>query len=210
MLPFGVVQRKNAQCPRCGSLERHRLLWLYLQSRTNLFSAKHRLLHVAPEPVLQQHIQAHPDIDYVSADIDSPLASIKMDLTAIPHHAQSFDVILCSHVLEHIENDQQAMRELFRILKPGGWAILQVPLDPERETTFEDPSITSPEDRLRFFNQHDHVRIYGRDYKDRLEQAGFTVYAERYVQELGEKATTRYCLDKNETVYLCLKVATKC
>jgi SAM-dependent methyltransferase len=188
-------------------LERHRLIWLYLHNRTNLFSDQLKLLHVAPEPVLQQYLQSQSNLDYVGTDIESPLANIKMDLTSIPHQDGSFDAIICSHVLEHIQDDRAAMRELVRILTPGGWAILQVPIEPERATTFEDASITSPEERFRLFKQHDHVRIYGRDYKDRLEQAGFEVHVDGYVREMGQRRIRRYALNVDEDIYFCRKPA---
>jgi SAM-dependent methyltransferase len=174
-LPFGIKRRPNAQCPKCGSLERHRLLWLFVKSRTNLFSDNLKVLHFAPEYCLQRILRLMPNLDYVSADLDSPLATIKMDITNILFKDNSFDVILCSHVLEHIIDDYKAMRELFRVLKPGGWGILQTPIDSKRDKTFEDSRIVSPEERERFFGQSDHVRIYGRDYVDRLKEAGFEV-----------------------------------
>lgn len=199
------ILRKNARCPRCLSMERHRLLWLYLHNRTRIFSEQTHLLHVAPEPILQKRFRSSPNINYTTADLNSPLASVRIDLTMIPCRDESFDTILCSHVLEHIEDDRAAMRELYRVLRPGGWAILQVPLEAEREVTYEDFSITSPEGRFRHFNQSDHVRIYGRDYKDRLEAVSFIVTVDDYVKTLGQQKIQTYCLDPNEGIYLCTK-----
>ena len=204
-LPFGVVQRPNACCPNCQSLERHRLLWLYLQNRTNLFSDRLKVLHVAPEYVLNLALRARNNLDYVTADLNSRLAQVKMDITNIPYEAKSFDVILCNHVLEHVVDDQKAMGELFRVLKPGGWAILQSPIDTSLEKTFEDFCIVSPEEREKAFGQRDHVRIYGRDYKERLEKAGFRVNVDRYAEEVGEELRKKYGLPKDEAIYVCAK-----
>lgn len=208
-LPFGMRKntppRPNAQCPVCKSLERHRLIWLYFRNRTNLFSTAHKMLHVAPELLLMDKLCSCPNIDYLSADLDSSLAMVKMDITDIHYPDNSFDVIYCSHVLEHIPDDQKAMRELCRVLRPGGWAILQVPLWGPK--TIEDPSITTPEDRERVFYQFDHVRHYGHDgvYRQRLENAGFTVKVDPYIKELGEENSKRYGLMAGEDIYFCTK-----
>lgn len=195
--------RKNARCPGCGSLERHRLLWLYLINRTTVWSQKITLLHVAPERVLQRLFRGVPTIKYVSGDLDSPLAMLSMDLTSIPFRAAAFDVVLCNHVLEHVLDDRKAMRELLRVLKPGGWAILQVPIKCER--TFEDPTVTTPEERLKVFGQRDHVRIYGRDFEERLASAGFQVTVERYAGEFDQASVNRYGLMLDDDIYLCTK-----
>ncbi len=167
----GPNRRSNVMCPRCNSLERHRLLALYLESQTNFFQQQLKVLHFAPEYIFQKRFSVLPNLDYISADLQSQYAQLKMDITNIPYEDSSFDVILCCHVLEHVPEDKQAMRELFRVLRPGGWAILQVPIDSSLRVTFEDPEIVTPEDRKQYFGQSDHVRIYGRDYKDRLEEA---------------------------------------
>lgn len=149
---------------------------------------------------------AMSNLDYISADLESPLATVRMDITNILFDDNTFDVILCVHVLEHVMDDRKAMRELYRVLKPGGWAILQSPVDPDYEKTFEDPDIVSPEDRERFFGQKNHVRIYGRDYKDRLEEAGFTVKVDGYIRESGADLIERYGLEEHDTdIYLCTK-----
>ena len=180
-------------------------MWLYLKHKPNLFSDNLRLLHFAPEYILQKNFASFPNLDYVSADLDSPLAMVKADIMNIPYKDDSFDVILCSHVLEHVADDQKAMRELFRVLMPGGWAILQSPVDRQRNETFEDPNVTSPQDRLRFFGQSDHVRVYGRDYKDRLEKAGFSVKVDGYVRSLGADEINVHGLREDEVIYLCTK-----
>ena len=204
-LPFGVKPRPNALCPRCGSLERHRLLWLYLKDRTNFFRDSLKVLDIAPMGSFQQKCKDISNLDYISADISSPIAIIKMDITNINLPDNEFDCIICYHVLEHILDDEKAMRELFRVLKPGGWAILQSPVDHKRDKTFEDPNIVSPNQRERVFGQKDHVRIYGRDYKDRLEKAGFTVKPDNYSRELGNNIIKKYGLMKDETIYFCTK-----
>lgn len=204
-LTFGVKPRPNAQCPRYNSLERHRLIWLYLKNRTNFFSDNFKVLHFAPEYIFQKTFKSLPNLEYINVDLNSPLAMIKIDITNVPFKDNYFDVILCSHVLEHVMDDQLAMRELFRVLKPGGWAILQVPIDFKRDKTFEDPNIVSAEDRARIFGQKDHVRIYGRDYKDRLEKAGFTVKVDNYVRQLGTDVIKKYSLMKEQGIYFCIK-----
>lgn len=200
----GRKKLKNEQCPRCDSWRRHRAMWLYLQNRTNLFSEPLKVLHVAPEYIFQEKLKSRENLDYVSADLSSPLAMVEMDITNISYQENCFDAILCSHVLEHIEDDRKAIKELLRVLKPSGWAILQVPIDRKREQTFEDQSISSPQERERLFWQHDHVRLYGLDYKDRLEEAGFTVEVDSYLKQLEKDTVYKYGLTR-EDIYLCTK-----
>jgi SAM-dependent methyltransferase len=203
----GPVLRAKACCPRCGSLERHRLLWLYLQEKTDFFKRQLSVLHVAPESIFQEQFRKLPNLDYISADIASPLAMVKMDITDIQFPDNTFDVILCNHVLEHIPDDRRAMEEIFRVLKPGGWAILQVPIDMKRETTYEDPSITDPEERRRHFGQDDHVRWYGRDYEERLAATGFAVSVNNFASGLPTE-TVRSCgILPQEEIYHCGKPA---
>lgn len=201
----GTISRPNEQCPRCLSRKRHRLLWLYLKNKTNFFDEQLKVLHLAPEHCFYKRFSNQKNLDYLSADIQSPLAMVKMDITNIHYQESVFDVILCSHVLEHIPDDEKAMAELYRVLKPGGWAILQVPIDMNRQKTFEDPTIKSREDRQRFFGQSDHVRLYGLDYKHRLEQAGFKVKVDGYVRELGSEDIKKYSLMETQKIYFCLK-----
>ncbi|MBI4283997.1 MAG: methyltransferase domain-containing protein [Chloroflexi bacterium] len=208
-LPFGINPRLNAQCPRCGSLERHRLLWLYLRDRTNFFKDKLKVLDIAPVPYLAQRFKALPNLNYVDADMVSPSVAIRLDITAMPLLDNQFDGIICYHVLEHVPDDRKAMRELFRVLKPGGWAILQSPVEETRQKTFEDPSVTAAEDRARVFGQWDHVRIYGLDYKNRLQNTGFTVTVDDYIKQLPDELVKQYGLEENENVYLCIKPDSK-
>jgi hypothetical protein len=203
--------RPYAKCPRCNSLERHRLLRLYIAERTDLPTGEYSVLHFAPEQELQDYLRSRPGLRHRSVDLDSPLADDQADIQALPYEDASFDVVICLHVLEHIPDDALAMRELLRVLKPGGRAIIMCPIDDGRETTLEDPAVTSPEDRARVFGQFDHVRLYGRDFGDRLAAAGFDVRLDRFIDELSPERVARYGLRREqelfstEDVYLCTK-----
>ncbi len=179
---IGGGYRPHAQCPNCGSIDRERLVHLYLKHKTNIFTPPSgltaepiKLLHMAPEAKLEQELRKYSHIDYLSADLYMARAMVKMDITAMTWADNSFDVIICNHVLEHIPDDRLAMSELYRVLKPKGWAILQVPISYAIASTYEDEQITSPEQREQVFGQSDHVRIYGQDYGDRLASVGFKV-----------------------------------
>lgn len=201
----GAVKRPNRKCPGCGSLERHRAVWLYVKSRTNLLSADLRLLHFAPMPALHSILGSMPNLHYITADLNSPRAALKMDITDILFRDDVFDAVLCIHVLEHVEDDRRAMREVFRVLKPGGWAILHSPVDPARDRTLEEPGIVTAEERERLYGQKDHVRAYGCDYKDRLEEAGFRVTLDDYVRTLGPEVIARHRLGRELGLYFCVK-----
>lgn len=192
-------------CPRCGSLGRQRVDWLYLSERTDLLRARVRLLHVAPERCFGHRLQALPNIAYLSADYDSATAMEQMDITSIRYPDESFDVIICNHVLEHVSDDLRAMSEIRRVLRPGGWAMLQVPIDHDREETFEDPTITDPKERRRIFGQYDHARVFGRDYERRLASQGFEVTANEFVKELPAQTVNELQLDLDETIYIATK-----
>lgn len=172
-LPYN--DRECAMCPGCGSLERHRHAWLFISRMTDLGARPQRLLHIAPEEQLGALLRAVPDLEYVTGDLLRDDVDLKLDVTALDLSDDSFDAVLCMHVLEHVTDDALAMRELKRILKPGGWAILDAPVDFSRADTFEDWSVTRPRDRERVFGQFDHVRIYGRNFPNLLEAAGWTV-----------------------------------
>jgi SAM-dependent methyltransferase len=205
-LPYGRVSRPNALCPNCLALERHRLLWLYLKERTGFFQEELRFLHVAPEICFIDRFEKLPNLDYVTGDIESPLAKVKMDIHQIPFEDNSFDCTMCNHVMEHVEDDIKAMQELHRILKPGGWAIIQIPFfEPIRDTTYENAEITAPSEREKHFGQSDHVRMYGKDYPERLRQAGFEVHEDTYVQEFPNDLVKKYALPLNEVIYFCKK-----
>lgn len=187
------------------SLERHRLLWLYLKEKTSFFSENLKLLHVAPEYCFIKRFKSLKNLEYTTADLNSPWADVKMDIQDIPFSDNSFDVIMCNHVLEHVDDDKKAISEFFRVMKPGGWGIFQVPIDSTKEKTFEDKSITDPKQREKLFWQSDHVRLYGRDYGAVLASSGFNVTEEDYVMKLDKTLVTRYALPENEIIYLCNK-----
>jgi len=205
-LPYGYVrQRNHALSPGSLSLERHRLLWLYLERETDFFKKSLKVLHVAPEQAFYKSFKKLDNIDYTTTDLHSPLANVKADICDLPFKENQFDVILCNHVLEHIPNDKKAMQELFRVLKPGGWAILQVPLDSKRLKTFQDDTITDPKERMRVFGQYDHVRLYGMDYFEKLEKSGFSTQAIIYAEELTSEEITRFGVVSHEIIPVCFK-----
>jgi hypothetical protein len=177
-LPYGAVRRENAMCPRCGALERHRFVWLYLTRRSGLFAGGPKtLLHLAPEPCLERRLRRQLGEGYLSADLSNPRAMVKADIMALPFADGRFDVVYCSHVLEHVADDRLALREIRRVLGAGGWALILVPVHPG--PTLEDAGVTDPRERLRRFGQEDHLRRYGEDFPGRLCQAGFAVTAVR-------------------------------
>lgn len=205
-LPYGYgQQRENVLSPSTLSLERHRLLWLYLMQETDFFNKPLKVLHFAPEQAFYKRFRKQKNLDYTTTDLNSPLADIKADICDLPFEDESFDFILCNHVLEHIAQDTKAMQELFRILKPGGTAILQIPQDLDREKTFEDNSITDPSERARIFGQYDHVRVYGRDYFQKLRSIGFQVEQVDYTASLPDKAIHQYRLAPGEIIPVCYK-----
>lgn len=205
-LPYGYESpRENVLSPSTLSLERHRLLWLYLKNETEFFNAPLKLLHFAPEQAFYNRFKKLDNLEYTTTDLNSPLADVKADICNLPFSDNSFDVILCNHVLEHIPNDTKAMQELYRILKPGGWGIFQIPQDLKREKTFEDDTIIDKKERARIFGQYDHVRIYGRDYFDKLRSIGFTVEEVDYTNTLPKEDVEKYRLAKGEIIPLVRK-----
>ena len=207
-LPYGYENpRENVLSPSTLSLERHRLLWLYLQSETNFFSAPLKVLHFAPEQPFYRRFRRLKNLDYTTTDLNSPLADVKADICNLPFNDNQYDFILCNHVLEHIPDDTKAMQELYRVLKPNGVAILQIPQDLSREHTFEDDTITDPKERAKIFGQYDHVRIYGRDYFNKLRSIGFNVIKADYTKELSAEEIDKYRLAKGEIIPVCQKPA---
>jgi predicted SAM-dependent methyltransferase len=205
-LPYGYEnQRDNVLSPSTLSLERHRLLWLYLKNETDFFMAPKKVLHFAPEQAFYKRFRKQKNLDYTTTDLNSPLADVKADICNLPFKDEEFDVILCNHVLEHIPDDTKAMQELYRILKKGGMVILQIPQDLSRETTFEDNSIIDRKERAKIFGQYDHVRIYGRDYFDKLRSVGFTVVEEDYTKKITPELVEKYRLAPGEIIPICFK-----
>lgn len=202
----GPNGRPNARCPECDSLERHRLIWLYLkESGIVLSSKKLKILHFAPEKCLSLNLKKIFGINYTSCDINPGVADVTADITMLPFPSDFFDFVICIHVLEHIVDDRKAVKEIFRVLKEGGSALIQSPMDIKREKTLEDFKIISPEGRKKLFGQEDHVRIYGKDYKERLEESGFAVDAVDFVAEKGSAYIKEYRLTPEELIYLCHK-----
>ena len=198
-------QRENVLSPSTLSLERHRLLWLYLQRKTDFFTASAKLLHFAPEQAFYKRFKKLKNLSYTTTDLNSPLADVKADICNLPFKDHSYDIIFCNHVLEHIPNDQKAMQELYRVLKPGGWAILQIPQDLQRAVTFQDDTITDPKERAKIFGQYDHVRVYGKDYFDKLRAIGFKVEEVHLASELSPEEVSRFCLNPAEILPVCYK-----
>ncbi len=196
---------ENLICPRCNSHSRHRTILLYLQRETKIFSSQGKMLHFAPEPFFIPIFKSQHNIDYVTGDLNPVFADNKIDITNISFSNNFFDFILCLHVLEHIVDDEKAMRELFRVLKPGSFALIQVPIDLAKSVTFEDTSITTEADRLNFFGQVDHVRICGTDYYKRLEQVGFSVETCNYSDVFSNDDKRKFGLTSREDFYICRK-----
>ena len=206
-LPYGYNNiRDNALSPGSLSLERHRLLWLYLQNETQIFKKKFKVLHVAPEQAFYKKFIKLNNLDYVTFDMNSPIAKIKGDICNLPFSENQFDFILCNHVLEHVNDDIAAMLELFRVLKKNGVAILQVPIDLTKNKTYEDSTITDKKERMKAFGQYDHVRIYGKDYFERLEKSGFKVEKNFYSKNFSDKEIYKYGINKNEIIPICRKL----
>lgn len=202
-LPYGRLRpRANALCPGCLSLERHRLIWLFLQNESTFFSDKVTILHIAPEACFIKKFEKIHGNRYITADLESPLAKIRMDIHSIPFSESSFNFVLCNHVLEHVADDKKAMSEIYRVLKPGGTAILQVPFfSPVPEVTFEDPSISDPRSRELAYGQDDHVRKYGRDFASRIASVGFEPIESRFAGTLSPADCQRYGLVREEVLY---------
>ena len=205
-LPYGYgKQRPNVLSPGTLSLERHRLMWLYLKEQTDFFTKPMKVLHMAPEQCFLKRFQKLDNLDYTTADLYSPIVDVKADILQLPFEDNCFDLVFCNHVLEHIEDDARAMAELYRVMKPGGMGIFQVPQDLGRPTTYEDPGITAPEERAMHFGQYDHVRVYGMDYFDRLRKAGFEVREIEYAKRLPGELVDKFRLAKGEILPVCFK-----
>lgn len=205
-LPYGYGSpRENVLSPSTLSLERHRLLWLWLKRETDFFTTSSTVLHFAPEQAFYKRFRKMGNLNYITTDLNSPLADVKADICNLPFESDTYDVIFCNHVLEHIPDDLKAMQELYRVLKPDGMAILQIPQDLSRAETFEDNTITDRDERAKIFGQYDHVRVYGRDYFDKLRAVGFKVYEVDYTSQLSSLEVDRYRLAQGEILPVCWK-----
>lgn len=207
-LPYGYgIQRDNALSPSTLSLERHRLMWLFLKNHTDFFTSEKKIktLHIAPEQCFLEIFRKQKNLEYITSDLESPIADIKADICNLPFKENTFDVVFCNHVLEHIPDDTKAMRELYRVLKPEGMGIFQIPQDINREKTFEDDTITDRKERAKIFGQYDHVRIYGRDYFDKLRSVGFTVDEIDYPKKISSETRIRFGLMQHEILPVCYK-----
>ena len=208
-LPYGYgKQRENALSPSTLSLERHRLMWLFLRDNTTFFTAtkKLKVLHIAPEQCFLDIFRKQQNLNYITSDLESPIADVKADICDLPFKENEFDVVFCNHVLEHISNDTKAIQELYRVLKPGGFGIFQIPQDLSKAITFEDNTITDRKERAKLFGQYDHVRVYGRDYFDKLRSIGFKVDEVDYTKKITLDKIEKYCLMKNEILPVCYKL----
>jgi predicted SAM-dependent methyltransferase len=203
-----VAHRDNVLCPYDLTLERHRLMWLYLKEKTDFFTKPGlSVMHIAPEQCFHKKFQKQKNLDYTTGDLLSPIVDMHFDLHDIPLDDNQYEVIFCNHVMEHVKDDLKCMQELLRIMKPGGWGIMQVPIDHTRTETYEDWSITSPEEREKHFWQYDHVRLYGVNYPDRLREAGFEVDVIDYSKEMPKEKFERYRIPKEELLYVVRKPA---
>lgn len=208
-LPYGYgKQRENALSPSTLSLERHRLMWLFLRDNTTFFTAtkKLKVLHIAPEQCFLDIFRKQQNLNYITSDLESPIADVKADICDLPFKENEFDVVFCNHVLEHISNDTIAMQELYRVLKPGGFGIFQIPQDLSKAITFEDNTITDRKERAKLFGQYDHVRVYGRDYFDKLRSIGFKVDEVDYTKKITLEKIEEFCLMQNEILPVCYKL----
>jgi SAM-dependent methyltransferase len=201
-----VAHRENVLCPYDLTLERHRVMWLYLKQKTNFFTKENlTVMHIAPEQCFHKKFKKQKNLKYTTGDLVSPIADLHFDLHKIPLEDNQYEVIFCNHVMEHVKDDLQCMKELYRIMKPGGWGIMQVPIDSKRNETYEDWSITSEAEREKHFWQKDHVRLYGLNYPKRLAEAGFQVEVVDFSKEMPAEQFERYRIPKEELLYVVRK-----
>lgn len=207
---IGAGYRLNDVCPRCHSLDRDRLIYLFLSQKTNIFSLPQKVFHVAPESCIRAMLSQLPNISYEAGmkyheGFYYDRSTNTLDITDLQFEDEEFDIIICNHVLEHVEDDLKAIGELYRVLKPGGWAILQVPISKILDKTLEDPAVKTPEQREKVFGQYDHVRIYGQDYQSRLERKGFIVKRQNPYRDNWTTDLDKYAINPEEDLYIAYK-----
>lgn len=201
-LPYGYEDvRENALCPKCLSLERHRLIWLYLREKTSFFEMPIKVLHIAPEQCFEERFRKLANLEYITADLESPIADYKCDVQELPFAENEFDMVICNHVLEHVDDDTRAMSEILRVMKKSGQAIILVPVDFNRETTYENPAIKSSKERKEHFGQYDHQRVYGLDFPEKLKSIGYQIPEINFLDEIIPEKKIRYRLPAKEFMY---------
>lgn len=201
--------RENVKCFVCGSIDRERLIYLYLKRHSSLLEVGGDVLHVSPEAVLMQTLLKNNKVNYVRSNIKASRADLIFDVTQIPLKDDAFDVIIMNHVLEHVDDDIAAMKEVYRVMRQGGFGIFQVPISFELESTLENDDVTTDEQRLATYGQEDHVRLYGLDYISRLESVGFKVkqFDWKTDPKLYPNRHNKYGLIDNEKLFVCSKVS---
>ena len=204
--PYGRQVRENALCTKCLSLERHRLLYIFLRDIKKTINKNVRVLHIAPEICLIKKFEKIKNFEYITADLDSPLADIKMDIHNMPFNDNDFDIVICNHVLEHVEDDIIALKEIRRILKKNGYGIVMIPFYyPIPEITLEDSTITKPAEREKIFGQSDHVRKYGKDFKKRFELSGMKIEVIRPDKILSSSNLSNYGIKNSDLIISVMK-----
>jgi SAM-dependent methyltransferase len=200
--------RRRSRCPFCRSKDRERLVYLFLKEKTTVFTSrkKQRILHIAPEPALGKILKNQKNIEYVSGDLNPKKAENIINIEHMPYKNNTFELIICNHVLEHVTNDYIAMLELFRILKINGTAILQVPYAKKLKFTIEDKNLVLSRDRETYFGQKDHLRIYSLySYASKLRKVGFVVKKINFTKYLAKKVINRTALNSEEILIICTK-----
>ncbi len=199
---------RRVTCPHCHSYDRERLLYLFLRDRTDIFTKRQKVLHFSPELCIAERLAELGHQVYATVDLfPMPGVAVLSDICRLSFRTDAFDCLICCHVLEHIIEDRAAMTELLRVVKPGGWAVLQVPVSLKLDATFEDPAVTTDEDRMRVFGQGDHVRIYAMDYIDRLRESGWQVEIVDLIAEMGHAKARKLGLFIGERIFLGRKPA---
>lgn len=198
-------ERQNVKCPRCRSLERHRAQWLFGLSKIN-YNKNTTILHFSPEFCYSRVFMRKTPNYYTAQYTKSMLSDYTLDIQNTGLRPNMFDIIICNHILEHVNNDYLAISELYRLLKPNGFAFIQVPMDCNLKNTYEDSSVKDPIEREKLFGQSDHLRLYGWDFEKRLENSGFKVETIQFWKLLSSEEIDKYALHENEPVFVCQKL----